>query len=69
MRWGNSLNALAQAGGIMAAGLASAGRETADEPPDDGEAEAIAAVSARQAAAGRDLLSLDLRLPQAGSRQ
>ena len=60
---------LAQAGGITAAGLALGGRDAAEEPPDDGEAEAIAAVSARQAMASRDLLSLDLRLPQAGSRQ
>ena len=58
-----------QEGGITAAGLAPGGRDAAEEAPDEGEAEAIAAVSARQAAAARDLLSLDLSLPQAGSQQ
>ncbi len=63
--WHDSLPALAQVGGNAAAGVASVRRDATEEPPGDGEAEAIAAVSARQAVAARDLLSLDLRLPQA----
>ena len=55
-----------QAAGAAAGSIMPLGAQDAlEEPPDDGEAEAIAAVSAHQATSARDLLSLDLRLPQA----
>ena len=43
----------------------AAGQVAAEEPPDEAESDAIAAVSERQTSAAQDLLSLDLDLPQA----